>query len=133
VEPVAAFLLLAAAGSRPPVEGDWLTADRTALVQIAPCGRALCGTVVRVLAKGPHVPRTDVNNSDGTLRSRPLTGLQVLSGFMPDGPGWTGGRAYDPRSGRSYRAKLALARDGSLTVTGCILFLCKSQRWTRPL
>jgi uncharacterized protein (DUF2147 family) len=133
VKPLAAILVLAAAaGSRPPVEGDWLTADRSALVRIAPCGRALCGTVVRVLAKGPNVPRTDINNSDAALRSRPLAGLRVLSGFVPDGSGWTGGRAYDPKSGRSYKAKLALARDGSLTVTGCILFLCRSQRWTRP-
>jgi uncharacterized protein (DUF2147 family) len=84
------------------------------------------------LAKGPKVPLADVNNPDRSLRSHPLVGLQVLTGFARDGSTWTGGRAYDPKSGRSYKAKLAPGRDGSLTVTGCILFLCRSQSWTRP-
>lgn len=120
-----------AAPARAGVQGNWLTADRTAIVRIAPCGHALCGTVVRVLAKGPDVPLTDRNNPDRKLRSRSLVGTQVLTGFVSDGPGWTGGRAYDPKSGRTYKAKLAPGADGSLTVTGCILFLCRSQRWTR--
>lgn len=114
-----------------PVEGDWLTADRNAVVRIAPCGASLCGVVLRVLAKGPSVPRTDVHNPDPALRSRPLVGLPVLTGFSRDGGQWTGGRAYDAKTGRSYKAKLAPNADGSLTVTGCILFLCKAQRWTR--
>lgn len=101
------------------------------MVRIAPCGERLCGTVVRVLAKGARVPLADVNNPDRSLRSHPLVGLQVLTGFVRDGSSWTGGRAYDPKTGRSYKARLAPAGDGSLTVTGCILFLCKSQSWAR--
>ncbi len=119
------------AAAAAPVEGDWLTADRNAVVRIAPCGASLCGVVLRVLAKGPSVPRTDVHNPDPALRSRPLVGLPVLTGFSRDGGQWTGGRAYDAKTGRSYKAKLAPNADGSLTVTGCILFLCKAQRWTR--
>lgn len=119
---------LLAAAAPPPIQGDWLTADRTAIVRIGPCGAHLCGVVLRVLAKGPTVPRTDVRNPDKTLRSRPLVGLPVLTGFAKDG---SGGRAYDAKTGRSYKAKLASNGDGSLTVTGCILFLCKSQRWTK--
>src|SRR3546814_20312380 len=78
---VAALLMAAAAA---PVEGDWLTADRNAVVRIAPCGASLCGVVLRVLAKGPSVPRTDVHNPDPALRSRPLVGLPVLTGFSRD-------------------------------------------------
>jgi uncharacterized protein (DUF2147 family) len=123
---VAAALLLA--GAAPWIEGDWLTADRNAIVRIGPCGEHLCGVVARVLAKGPNVPHTDLHNPDKAQRSRPLVGLPVLTGFAKDG---SGGRAYDAKTGRSYKAKLAPNADGSLTVTGCILFLCKSQRWTR--
>lgn len=119
------------AGAVPSVEGDWLTADRNAIVRIGQCGPHLCGIVVRVLARGPDVPRTDVRNPDEALRTRPLVGLPVLTGFSRDGAQWTGGRAYDAKTGRSYKAKLALDPDGSLTVTGCILFLCKSQKWLR--
>jgi uncharacterized protein (DUF2147 family) len=57
--------------------------------------------------------------------------LQTLSGFTRDGAAWKNGRAYDPKSGRSYRATLALNPDGSLKVTGCVLFICRSLRWTR--
>lgn len=123
--------LLLAAASPEGVEGDWLTADRNAIVRIAPCGPRLCGTIARVLARGPNVPRTDLNNPDRRLRSKPLVGLTVLTGFSRDGSQWTGGRAYDAKTGRSYKARLTPNRDGTLTVTGCILFLCKSQRWVR--
>jgi uncharacterized protein (DUF2147 family) len=128
---VLAALLLASNGAA-PIEGDWLTDGATAVVRIGHCGPHLCGAVARVLAKGADVPHTDVHNPDPALRSRPLVGLPVLTGFTRDGDQWTGGRAYDAGSGRSYKAKLAPGGDGTLTVTGCILFLCKSQTWTRP-
>jgi uncharacterized protein (DUF2147 family) len=112
-------------------EGNWITADRTALVRVAPCGPRLCGTIVRVLAHGPNVPRVDLNNPEPGLRSRPLAGLQVLSGFTLRGSDWVEGRAYDPKSGRSYKARLTPNPDGTLTVTGCVLFICRSQTWRR--
>lgn len=124
------FAALAAAAA-PAVDGVWVTADRSAVVRIAPCGPRLCGTIVRMLAQGPNVPRTDINNPDMRLRSRPLVGLTVLSGFTPVGGGWRDGRAYDAKTGKSYRASLARNGDGSLTVTGCWLFICQSQRWLR--
>ena len=46
-------------------------------------------------------------------------------------PTWEGGRAYDPKSGSSYKSSLRLNADGSLRVTGCVLFVCRSKRWTR--
>ena len=116
-------LLLAAT---PNMTGDWVTNDRTAVVRIAPCGGSLCGRIVRVIARG--APATDVNNPDRALRSRPLAGLTILSGFTPSG---TGGRAYNPRTGRSYRATLALNGNGTLRVTGCVMMICRSQTWTR--
>ena len=38
---------------------------------------------------------------------------------------------YDPKSGRSYKARLTSNPDGTLTVTGCLLFICQSQSWRR--
>jgi hypothetical protein len=61
--PFAALLLLA---SSPAFTGDWVTADRSALVRIAPCGGTLCGRIVRVLARG--VPITDAHNPDRAKR-----------------------------------------------------------------
>jgi len=125
-----AFALAISAGE-PKILGQWITQDRTAVVKIAPCGTGLCGTVTRILAKGANVPTTDVNNPDRQLRSRPLVGLRILSGFRQRGSGWHDGTAYDPKSGKAYKASLRLNPGGTLTVTGCVFFICRSQRWTR--
>ena len=122
---------LSAAAAAPAIEGLWLTDDGKAVVQVAPCGRQMCGRIVRVIDPNPSVPKTDANNPDPGRRNRPLVGLQVLSGFAPGSKGWEGGRAYDPKTGKSYRSSLRLNRDGSLRVTGCVLFVCQSVRWTR--
>ena len=125
---LAATPAVAAAAS--PLQGSWLTDDRKAIVAIAPCGERLCGRLARVLDKGPAVPKADINNPDSRLRSRPLTGLVILRGFVRRGDEWEG-RAYDPKSGRTYRSTLRFQPDGSLKVTGCVLFICQSRRWTR--
>lgn len=121
----------AVAWAAPAIQGDWLTDDRQAVVRIGPCGQHLCGTIARVLATGPNVPTRDANNPNPRLRGRALLGLPILSGFSASRASWTGGRAYDPKSGRSYRSTLALNGDGSLNVTGCVLVVCRSRRWTR--
>ena len=131
--PVAALLLTAAMATpaAPSVQGLWRTDDGKGIVRIAPCGAFLCGTIARVVDAGAGVPKRDSNNPDPRLRGRPIVGLPILTGFRRSGDSWTGGRAYDPKSGRSYRSTLRLAPDGSLKVTGCVLFVCQSKRWTR--
>ena len=131
---LAALLLLAplpGAAAEPSVEGLWRTDDGKAAVRIGPCGQRLCGRIARVLDTDPDVPRTDVNNPDPARRGQPILGLQVLWGFRGGPTQWTGGRAYDPKSGSSYKSSLRLNADGSLRVTGCVLFVCRSKRWTR--
>jgi uncharacterized protein (DUF2147 family) len=91
----------------------------------------LCGAIARILVDKPGVPSTDVRNPDPALRSKPLVGLRILSGFTGKDDRWDEGRIYDPQSGKSYRSKLRLNKDGSLNVSGCIAFLCKTQSWTR--
>jgi uncharacterized protein (DUF2147 family) len=113
------------------VEGLWLTDDGKAVIRIAPCGQRICGRIARVLDTRPNVPKTDVNNPDPSRRGQPILGLQVLSGFRGGPAQWTGGQAYDPKSGRGYKASLRLNADGSLRVTGCVLFVCRSKRWIR--
>jgi uncharacterized protein (DUF2147 family) len=113
------------------VQGRWLTDDGKGIVSIVRCGAQICGHIAEVLDKRPTVPKTDVNNPDPHLRNRPILGLTTLSGFTGSGTAWRGGRAYDPKTGRSYRASLNLNPDGSLKLTGCLLFICQSRRWTR--
>lgn len=126
------LLMLASTASLPSdITGLWLTDDRKGLVRIEPCGAHLCGRIVKVLDTGPGIPKTDSENPNPQLRNRPLEGLLTLWDFSRSGPVWKGGRAYDPKSGKSYRSILAKNPDGSLKVTGCVLFICESRRWTR--
>jgi uncharacterized protein (DUF2147 family) len=118
------------ASAATPIAGRWVTEDKSALVDIAPCGNRLCGTIIRFLTppKGGPDPR-DVNNADPAKRSRRILGLAILTGFAPAGDEWKG-QIYDPRSGKTYRS--VLVRTGnSLAVKGCLNIFCKTQTWTR--
>ena len=111
------------------VSGLWLTAERDSIVEIAPCVAALCGRVARILKPNPNGPPRDINNPDPALRSRPIQGLPILTGFRDAGRNWEG-TAYDPRAGKSYRSYLTLMRDGTLEVKGCVGPFCRSKSWT---
>ena len=118
-------------GRSPGIEGKWLTDDGKAVVVIDRCGQEICGAIATVLDKGQNVPTVDAENPDQRLRNRPIVGLKVLSGFRAEGASWRGGKAYDPKTGRSYRSTLALDGARRLVVTGCILFICQSKIWQR--
>lgn len=129
---VAVTLPLATAASAAPTSpaGRWLTEGNQAIVEIAPCGPALCGAIVKVLKPDPKAPKTDVNNPDPSLRNRPTSSLRILTGFVPDKARWKG-QVYDPRSGRTYKSFLAVQADGTLALTGCVWKLCQTQSWRR--
>ena len=126
-------LLVAASAAQaaPNVVGDWVIQDRSAIVTIAPCERSVCGRIAKALIHKPNYPQTDIHNPDPALRKKPLIGLQIIWGFIAKADRWDQGSIYDPESGKTYRSLLRLNTDGSLKVSGCILFFCQSQRWTR--
>lgn len=123
------ILLSPTAAAARAIDGRWLTDDGSAIIRLGPCGGKLCGTIERVL--DPAAPTQDINNPDPVQRGRPLVGTPVLSGFAPSEQRWTGGTAYDPKTGRSYRSRLALDGRDLLRVTGCVLFVCRTRIWSR--
>ena len=78
-----------------PAQGPpsvWLTDSGKSHVRIAPCDRDsgdLCGRIV--CFRQPHYEDgalwLDRHNGDETLRSRPLQGIQVLTGAEDEGDG----------------------------------------------
>ena len=125
------FLLAAATGAHAaqPITGSWVTENGHAVVTVASCGAALCGRVSRVLVTVPGGPATDIHNPDPRLRSKPIVGMAVLSGFTDAGGDWRG-RIYDPESGKSYKS-VVLREPGGLKVQGCVMMFCRTQHW-RP-
>ncbi len=129
---LATLTIAATSAQANPVEGRWYTEGNKAIVAIAPCGKLLCGTItwaapVPATGKSPN----DINNGDPALRTRPLVGIQILSGFKPSGARWTGGAIYNPTNGKTYNSELALGSDGVLKVSGCVAIFCKTQNWKR--
>ncbi|WP_327751788.1 DUF2147 domain-containing protein [Sphingobium sp. SJ10-10] len=112
-----------------PITGRWATVDGKAIVQIAPCGKTLCGRIEKIVKPTPGRPQTDIENPDPALRSKPLAGLALLTGFKDAGDLWRGS-IYDPESGKTYNSKVSRNGDGTLKVQGCIMFFCKTQTWT---
>lgn len=97
-----------------PILGKWLTENGEAVVEIAPCGKALCGRVLKVLKPKPG--------------ERTTQGAVILTELTDAGSIWKG-KIMDPRSGKIYAAKLAANPDGTLKVEGCVAFLCKGPVW----
>jgi hypothetical protein len=59
----------------PPVTGNWVIQDRTAVIAINHCRSGLCGRIAKALVIKPNYPKTDVHNPNRALRRRPLIGL----------------------------------------------------------
>ena len=133
--PVAALgLLLSAApcAAAEPV-GLWQTEDGGSRVKIAPCGPALCGTLawLREPLDSQGRPKLDSANVDPALRTRPLTGLPLISGMAAAGAGWRG-KVYNPEDGKTYDATLSLKDASTLLLQGCVAaVLCQTETLTR--
>lgn len=117
--------------------GMWMDQSKRAEILIAPCGAALCGNIewLKPPVPGTNPPKTDIHNPDASLQNRPLCGLTMLGGFVPDGNGgWTSGWIYDPELGRTYKSVMHVGADGSLHVRGYIgiPMLGRTEIWTRP-
>lgn len=138
------FTLLAwpalAAGAPSPI-GLWQTPGGKggkAHVQIDPCADKLCGRIVWLEQPNDKKgrPKTDRRNTDAALKDRPILGLALLNGFVPDPERqdrWIDGRIYNPEDGEIYRCTMTLKPDGTLEVRGYVGLpvFGKSQIWER--
>jgi uncharacterized protein (DUF2147 family) len=123
--------LVPAAFAAEPITGRWVTAEKDAVVAIAPCGKALCGRIERFLVAPPQGnDQRDVNNPDAAKRTRKLIGTAILFGLTADGDAWRG-QVYDPKKGKTYSAKVRRRPDGTLEMKGCVGPFCQTQVWKK--
>ncbi|RVT93188.1 DUF2147 domain-containing protein [Sphingomonas crocodyli] len=114
---IAASLLLLAAPAQAaaPIAGNWITDGGKNIVTIAKCGAAQCGKIVKVLKTKPGEPS--------------YPGALLLSELVDSGGMWTG-KIHNPGNGKSYKAKVKVNPDKTLSVSGCVAMFCKDMVWT---
>ena len=131
------------AASGDDILGIWYNQEKDARIQIFKCGEKCCGKVVWLKEPNypagskegtPGQPKVDHNNPDPALRTRTITGLQIMNDFVFAGDGlWKGGKLYDPETGKTYRGKMTLISADQLNLKGYIgipLF-GRTDTWTR--
>jgi uncharacterized protein (DUF2147 family) len=120
-----------AAGADPL--GLWMDKEGTT-IRVQVCGQALCGTIAALrepIDPATGRPKADKNNSDRTLRDRPLVGMQVFLAMQPDGAGRWSGQLYDSDRGSIFTGHLIELSPDTLRVEGCVLMLCGGENLTR--
>ncbi len=120
---LAALALSAGAALADPIEGLWRTTPddngNYGLIQVAPCGNAFCGTLVRSF------------DSNGNEISSAHTGRNIIAETVNNGGGNYRGTVYAPDRDRTYNSRLVLSGN-SLSVSGCVLGICRDGgTWTR--
>ncbi len=86
------------------VVGIWMNEAKNGKIEIYRSGDKYFGKLIWAtnLVDANGMSRTDVNNPDDTLNSRPLLNVIFLTGFIYDDGSWENGKVYDPKSGKTY-------------------------------
>jgi uncharacterized protein (DUF2147 family) len=114
---------IAASPADAPIEGRWRSPGGNSIIEIAPCGSALCGTVAWA---------SDKAKKDAAKATDKLIGTQLLTGLEEKKPGRWQGKLFVPDRNMRVLAKIQLANPQKLKVSGCAAkVLCNSQIWNR--
>jgi uncharacterized protein (DUF2147 family) len=130
-EPVA----LAAQANESAIVGTWESDQKDVRMQYLKDGdhyvaRLLWGNLV--VEPDGVTSKKDVKNPDEKLRSRDIIGIVSLTGLKWTGEEYTGGKIYDPPSGKTYNCKAWMDGD-KLQLRGYlgISLLGKTVSWHR--
>lgn len=112
---ILSVLLAAAAGAaladNGAPTGRWLTESGNLEIDIAPCGAALCGSVVKVLAE-----RAMSAPPGAAADARPALGMRLLRDLSPAADGAWVGTIYNRQNSTTYDCAIRLDEAAHLTV-----------------
>ena len=105
------------------IEGRWRSPGGNSIIEIAPCGGDLCGTVAWA---------SDKAKKDAAKATNNLIGTQLLTGLQEKKPGRWQGKLFIPDKNMRVTAKIQLASPSQLKVSGCAAkVICSSQLWSK--
>ena len=127
---------MAAAQTMSPL-GMWTNAEKKATFEIYKCGDKLCGKIVSLTVPNDPAtgkPKTDSQNPEPKLRSRPRLGMVFMQGFKYDSDNkWDNGKIYDAETGKTYSCYLRMDSANKMEVKGYIGFslIGRAHYWQR--
>jgi uncharacterized protein (DUF2147 family) len=109
--------------------GRWLTESGNLEIEIAPCGQALCGTVVKVVA---NRSMAEPGKSMASDAPSPL-GMKIMTDFTPSGDGEWHGQIFNRENGKTYDCLMSLESTDQLKIRPYvgIPLAGKTQIWRR--
>ena len=143
---VLGYILLAVASclaANNDIVGVWYNQARDAKIDIAQCGEKYCGKIVWLKEPSyppgskdgtPGTPKLDHNNPDPSLKKTPVMGLEIVRDFQFSGDNlWKDGKIYDPKSGKTYSAKITLVSPTQLNLRGFVgvSLFGRTETWTK--
>jgi uncharacterized protein (DUF2147 family) len=112
----------AAATARNSLEGRWKNGKME--IVIRPCGRTLCGTVVKAS------PKQQAKAQRGSGMA--LIGSRVIDNIQPAGPGTYKANVFVADRDVTARGTIRQVSADRLNVRGCVISLiCKTTNWDR--
>jgi uncharacterized protein (DUF2147 family) len=120
----AAAIIAAPAGARAKgaIEGRWKNGHME--IVIAPCGGALCGTVVKASSK----QQAKAERGTGT----DLLGARLITNIRPSGANFYRANVYLADRGIHASGTIRQSTRDRLNVRGCVLaIICRSTNWDR--
>ena len=110
------------ANIRSGLQGRWKNGKME--IMIAPCGRALCGIVVKASAR----QQAKAESGSGTR----LIGARVIDNIQPAGSGVYRANIFVADRGANASGTIRQVAPDRLAVRGCVgILICKTTNWDR--
>ena len=113
---------------------DDATGKPKSLIRITETAGEFKGKIEKLFREATEDQNPLCDKCEGELKSKPVIGMQILSGLKADGSEFTGGKILDPNNGKLYNSKLTLIEGGKkLQMRGYIgmPMLGRTQIWIR--
>jgi uncharacterized protein (DUF2147 family) len=119
---ISLFATPAQAYAKSSIEGRWKNGKME--IVISPCGRSLCGTVVKASPK----QQAKAERGSGT----DLIGARLITDIRPNGPQTYRANVYLADRDMNASGTIRQINRNRLNVRGCVWgFICKSTNWDR--
>lgn len=118
--------------------GLWITIDdetglKKSVVELYKKDAKMYGKIVYIYPHGKDGPHSICDHCTGSLKNKPVMGMQILKNMTWDGSEWAGGTILDPKNGKVYDAKIWINPDNynQLNVRGYIGPFFRTQTWIK--